>query len=611
MIEKININGVEYHVTPVAEGATPTGVTVKVDGVVYQLGDPVVATAAEPAAANTEGTIEKISVNGIVYDIADVEAVAAERERAEAVEISLSNSISAVLESLGVVKDDAARVDGNAFSSTANEMRLTTTGVNIAKSHTVVLPAATTENAGVMSAEDKALLNRAVLSFDVLPDRDSVDVACENAETESTGVYPTFEIPAATTKNAGVLSAVDKEKIETIKFVDSDDMIEAVVDQNNKLLESRDIEGNKIIHTSLEVKNIFRGKNLNGETISIGEAEQAYTIEDAQFILVELDSEEKIHHAVNTQGIHMFPAGIVYPQATDIYKGVVINAIGDSLSNGFTYLYGCRDILGMKIGGTMIGGTAISGSNSNAFWQNSRVNALSEDAKIIIIQGGTNDWSQVGEISVTNYDTNTLCGAFNVMISKIYYRYLNKKKAYYDIDYSGISLVSKPVSQLPIFVILPPPCPGTDREAAAKKNAEALEKISLMWGLDIIDGRRIGFNYIHGAAADMVHAARNLFNILDAKLVSKLKSLATGMSFLTEPTKEIYSITVLNDVHGVKTDDYAAVGDDVYISFDSLPNSVEIRDSSGNIVDCVSIDTLTNIAYKFAMPNYNVIISIN
>lgn len=425
------------------------------------------------------------------------------------------------------------------------------------------------------------------------------------------GEKRTADISAATTESAGVMSAEDKNKIETIKLVNSDDIIEAVVDKNNKLLESRDIKGNKTIYTSLEVENVLKGKKLNSETINIGETEQTYTIEDAQFILVELDSEEKIHHAVNTQGVHMFPAGIVYPQATDIYKGVTINAIGDSLSNGFTYLYGCRDILGMKIGGTMIGGTAISGSNSNAFWQNSRVNALSEDAKIIIIQGGTNDWSQVGEISVTNSDTNTLCGAFNVMISKIYYRYLNKKKAYYDIDYSGINLVSKPVSQLPIFVILPPPCPDTDREANVRKNAEALEKISLMWGLDIIDGRRIGFNYIHGAAADMVHAARNLFNILDAKLVSKLKSLATGMSFLAEPTKEVYSITVLNDVHGVKTDDYAAVGDDVYISFDSMPNSVEVRDSSGNIVDCASIDTLTNIAYKFVMPNYNVTISIN
>lgn len=66
------------------------------------------------------------------------------------------------------------------------------------------------EDVDDFSAKDKKTLNRAVLSFDVLPDRDSVDIACENAETELTGVHPTFEIPAATTETAGVMSAEDK-----------------------------------------------------------------------------------------------------------------------------------------------------------------------------------------------------------------------------------------------------------------------------------------------------------------------------------------------------------------------------------------------------------------
>lgn len=101
MIEKININGVEYHVTPIAEGELPTGVTVKVDGVIYQLGDPVVATAAEPAATSIEGTIEKISVNGAVYDIADVEAVEAEAQRAQEAEKELQEKI----DSMDIIND--------------------------------------------------------------------------------------------------------------------------------------------------------------------------------------------------------------------------------------------------------------------------------------------------------------------------------------------------------------------------------------------------------------------------------------------------------------------------------------------------------------------------
>lgn len=69
------------------------------------------------------------------------------------------------------------------------------------------IPAANAKEAGVMTPADKALLNRAVLSYDVLPDSDSVNVACENAKSESTGMYPTFEIPAATEESAGVMTA--------------------------------------------------------------------------------------------------------------------------------------------------------------------------------------------------------------------------------------------------------------------------------------------------------------------------------------------------------------------------------------------------------------------
>ena len=168
MIEKININGVEYHVTPVAEGELPTGVTVKVDGVVYQLGDPVVATAAEPAATSTEGTIEKISVNGAVYDIADVEAVAAERKRAMEAETAIGNILS---EELGqeidarMSADNDTRGKGVLFGGFSNRQTTADEVVigykNIAQNAegAFAIPAATTEKAGVMSAEDKEKLD--------------------------------------------------------------------------------------------------------------------------------------------------------------------------------------------------------------------------------------------------------------------------------------------------------------------------------------------------------------------------------------------------------------------------------------------------------------------
>lgn len=100
-------------------------------------------------------TITKIKVNGTVYDIADKEAVealerqlATEKQRAEEAERALGNAIAS-----------AARVDGNVFTATANEVTLTTTGVDTSKQYSVTLPAATTEKAGVMSAEDKKELD--------------------------------------------------------------------------------------------------------------------------------------------------------------------------------------------------------------------------------------------------------------------------------------------------------------------------------------------------------------------------------------------------------------------------------------------------------------------
>lgn len=81
-------------------------------------------------------------------------AINAESERAGDVEQRLGESID-------WVKSAAARVGGNAFNATENEVKLTTTGVDIVNQYTVTLPAATTEKAGVMSAEDKAKLEEA------------------------------------------------------------------------------------------------------------------------------------------------------------------------------------------------------------------------------------------------------------------------------------------------------------------------------------------------------------------------------------------------------------------------------------------------------------------
>ena len=169
MIDKITINGVTYHVTPTTAPQLGDQV-VTIDGVIYIIGEPLVE------AQNASGDIERARVGGQEYDIRDAvllplvqqnaTAIANETQRAEKAEKDIAGNLNALnfdvagnQSDILNIRNQAARVDGNAFSATKNEVKLTSTGVNISNRFTVSLPSATTESAGVMSAEDKKKLD--------------------------------------------------------------------------------------------------------------------------------------------------------------------------------------------------------------------------------------------------------------------------------------------------------------------------------------------------------------------------------------------------------------------------------------------------------------------
>lgn len=163
MIEKININGVEYAVTPVTEGEAANGVTVKVDGVTYLLGEPIVAPAVAPAASSGSQAIEKVQVNGVVYDIADVEGVEAEIQRATEAEETLRTEIETNTTDLTEMKKDIA----NQLFAASTADKVSITGRNqqsMRINFSAEIPAATTEKAGVMSAKDKEKLDTLVIN---------------------------------------------------------------------------------------------------------------------------------------------------------------------------------------------------------------------------------------------------------------------------------------------------------------------------------------------------------------------------------------------------------------------------------------------------------------
>jgi hypothetical protein len=95
-------------------------------------------------------------------------AIAREVKRATEAEKDIADNLDALAldvtefqRDIPYIKNQAARFDGNAFLATANEVNLTTTGVNTSKQWTVSLPTVTTEKAGVMSAKDKKALDTA------------------------------------------------------------------------------------------------------------------------------------------------------------------------------------------------------------------------------------------------------------------------------------------------------------------------------------------------------------------------------------------------------------------------------------------------------------------
>ena len=164
--------------------------------------------------------------------------------------------------------------------------------------------------------------------------------------------------------------------------------------------------------------------------------------------------------------------------------------LGDSITQQFRWQPTTAFNLGCKLINNGIGGTPISGDSANAFWKDTRVNALSNDADFVIIMGGTNDTSltgfSIGTIERTNYDTSTLCGAYNVLLSKLYYKYLALASGYYsDIDYSGVTKRAT-AKYVPIYICTPIYC-AYEGHDTMDDIAEAVKQIADMWAIPCID----------------------------------------------------------------------------------------------------------------------------
>ena len=102
------------------------------------------------------------------------------------------------------------------------------------------------------------------------------------------------------------------------------------------------------------------------------------------------------------------------------------DSLGDSLTGqGFFQswtkrYFGLNSFANHGVGGSKLSGADID-STRPSMWKDERINTLSATADFITVLGGQNDGNvAIGDISKSNYDTDTYVGALNTIIDKIY-----------------------------------------------------------------------------------------------------------------------------------------------------------------------------------------------
>lgn len=231
--------------------------------------------------------------------------------------------------------------------------------------------------------------------------------------------------------------------------------------------------------------------------------------------------------------------------AENILYGKDASFLGDSLTqngSGGQYIGYVKYGLGLSaIHNCGIGGTRVSGGNADgtSFWTDNRVNSLSLDSDCLFVMGGTNDAPyttvQDSDFTIDNHNTNNFVGAYNVLISKVLYKYLKLSSGYYsDIDYSGVTQVEEAKPYFRIILITPPKRFDSLSDLQKVESfADYVIRIAEMWGIPVCDvNHQMNMNMInrssywtHQTNQDWVHFDSNAHRELANIVIGKVKSL--------------------------------------------------------------------------------------
>lgn len=181
------------------------------------------------------------------------------------------------------------------------------------------------------------------------------------------------------------------------------------------------------------------------------------------------------------------------PVITSNWNTYETNCLGDSITSGNMWQPSLALNLGLSITNFGIGGTKISGTDTNSFNNDSRVNALSNTAKLVIVLGGTNDWAQ--NISLGAEDSTSLStfyGGLNVLITKLLTKY-NTAGVFTKFLFLGTTY-----GELYDFVPRGWANAYTNNlQLTTKDYAEAIKKRCLFYGIPYCDTSNLGWNNIN------------------------------------------------------------------------------------------------------------------
>lgn len=298
-----------------------------------------------------------------------------------------------------------------------------------------------------------------------------------------------------------------------------------------------------------------------------------------------------------------------------------LSVIGDSLSTRLEFLDFLKEKLHIiDAGSSVMGGTRISGDDSNAYWQDKRVNAISADAKLVIIYGGMNDAGSftVGDMNIGNFDTNTVVGAMNVLLSKLYYRYTKPSKGYYQdngVDYSGVQQIENPLNKLNIVIITPPQRPLLGGYEKMAELAPKITEIARMWSIPCANGyAEMQYNTMLFDGPDVHYAMNwddNLAGILKEKLMA-LEPIIDNQHYKTNKN----TITVANSTSysvSIAASAYEADYVNFHINTSASPTIV-VKDADGKTIQLTNLGLYGDKSYhyySFIMPASEVTITVS